>query len=302
MEAERLLQTAHAHDSVAGESRRSTLRPPPDIPVVRITASRGWGSLKLPEIWAHRDLLYFLVWRDVKVRYKQTFLGAAWAILQPVITMLIFTVVFGELAGISSDGLPYPIFAFAALLPWNYFASSLGRVTTSVVVEVQLVSKIYFPRLIIPLSGVVTNIVDFAFAFLVLLALMFWFGIAPTWKILFLPVFVLLAASTALGVGLWLSPLNARYRDIGYTIPFLIQCWFYASPVVYPVTAVPEQWRLLYGLNPMVGVIEGFRWAALDKNAPDFTVMAVSALMVVAILVGGTIFFKRMERTFADVL
>lgn len=302
MEAERLLQTAHAHDSVAGEPRRSTLRPPADIPVVRITASRGWGSLKLPEIWAHRDLLYFLVWRDVKVRYKQTFLGAAWAILQPVITMLIFTVVFGELAGISSDGLPYPIFAFAALLPWNYFASSLGRVTTSVVVEVQLVSKIYFPRLIIPLSGVVTNIVDFAFAFLVLLALMFWFGIAPTWKILFLPVFVLLAASTALGVGLWLSPLNARYRDIGYTIPFLIQCWFYASPVVYPVTAVPEQWRLLYGLNPMVGVIEGFRWAALDKNAPDFTVMAVSALMVVAILVGGTIFFKRMERTFADVL
>lgn len=288
-----------ASEVEAGETTSSSLA---GVSSIRIEPSRGWGSLKLGEIWAHRDLLYFLVWRDIKVRYKQTLLGAAWAIIQPVVTMLIFTVIFGGLARIPSDGLPYPIFAFAALLPWNYFASSLGRVTNSVVGEAHLISKIYFPRLVIPLSGVVSNVVDFAFAFLVLLAMMLWFGISPTWRVLVLPVFLFLAAATALGVGLWLSALNARYRDIGHVVPFAIQSWLYASPVVYPMSLVPEQWRLLYSLNPMVGVIEGFRWGLLGARSPDIGPMATSAVVIAALLVGGIVFFKRMERTFADVV
>jgi lipopolysaccharide transport system permease protein len=286
---------------VEGDIQENRLQAPADGPAIHIEASRGWGSLKLREVWVHRNLLYFLAWRDVKVRYKQTFLGVAWAVLQPLVAMLIFSVVFGELARIPSDGLPYPIFTFAALLPWNYFAASLGRVTGSVVAEAHLISKVYFPRLIVPLSGVVSNLVDFAFAFGVLLAMMFWFGIFPTWRVLTLPVFLLLVAATALGVGLWLSALNVRYRDIGHLIPFVIQCWLYASPVVYPVSMIPEKWRLLYSLNPLVGVIEGFRWALLGKQGPDFRVMAASAVVVVAMLVGGAVFFKRMERTFADV-
>ena len=284
-----------------GEIREPRLQPPAHLPAIHIEPSRGWGSLKLPEIWAHRDLLYFLAWRDVKVRYKQTFLGVAWAVLQPLVAMLIFSVVFGELARIPSDGLPYPIFTFTALLPWNYFAASLGRVTGSVVAEAHLISKVYFPRLIVPLSGVVSSLVDFGFAFLVLLVMMFWFGILPTWRVFAVPVLLLLVAATALGVGLWLSALNVRYRDIGHIIPFLIQCWLYASPVVYSVTLIPEQWRLLYSLNPIVGVIEGFRWALLGNPSPDFGVMAAGAVVVVAMLLGGVVFFKRMERTFADV-
>lgn len=284
------------------EARETTLNSSARVSSIRIEPSRGWGSLKLSEIWAHRDLLYFLVWRDIKVRYKQTLLGAAWAIIQPVVTMLIFTVIFGGLARIPSDGLPYPIFSLAALLPWNYFSSSLGRVTSSVVGEAHLISKIYFPRLIIPLSGVVSNIVDFGFAFLLLLAMLVWFGMTPTWKVLVLPVFLLLAAATALGVGLWLSALNARYRDIGHVIPFAVQCWLYASPVVYPMSLVPEKWRLLYSLNPMVGVIEGFRWGLLGARSPDVGPMAISTVVIVAVLVGGIVFFKRMERTFADVV
>ena len=284
-----------------GDFREPRLQPPAHLPAIHIEPARGWGSLKLPEIWAHRDLLYFLAWRDVKVRYKQTFLGVAWAVLQPLVAMVIFSVVFGELARIPSDGLPYPIFTFTALLPWNYFAASLGRVTGSVVAEAHLISKVYFPRLIVPLSGVVSSLVDFGFAFLVLLVMMFWFGILPTWRVLALPGLLLLVAATALGVGLWLSALNVRYRDIGHIIPFLIQCWLYASPVVYPVTLIPERWRLLYSLNPIVGVIEGFRWALLGNPSPDFGAMVASAVVVAAMLSGGVVFFKRMERTFADV-
>ncbi len=291
------------------ESREPKLQPADaqlqalaDIPLIRIEPSRGWVSLKLRELWEYRELVYFLIWRDLKVRYKQTVIGATWAIFQPLMTTGIFTVIFGEFAKIPSDGLPYPIFVFTALLCWNYFASALNRATGSVVNEAHLISKVYFPRLIIPLAGVVSGLVDFAIAFVVLLGMMVWFGIVPTWGALALPLFLLLALMTALAVGLWLSALNARYRDVGHTIPFLTQFWMFASPVFYPVSLVPEKWRLLYSLNPMAGVIEGFRWALLGKESPDFGVMAASATVVIVLLVGGLAFFKRMERTFADVV
>jgi lipopolysaccharide transport system permease protein len=265
-----------------------------------IAPSRGWRALRLREIWDRRELLYLLVWRDLKVRYTQTFLGAAWAVIQPVVSMVIFSVIFGRLAGMPSDDLPYPIFTFTALLPWYYFSSSLGRVAGSVVAEAHLISKIYFPRLIIPLSGVTSGIVDFAVSFCILLGMMAWFGLVPTWRILALPFFLLLVAATALGIGLWLSALNVRYRDVGHLMPFVIQCWFYASPVIYPVTMIPEQWRLVYSLNPMVGVLEGFRWALLGKTAPRLDIMIASAFAVTAALVLGAFYFKRVERTFVD--
>jgi len=271
-------------------------------PTIIIEARKSLFHLDLRALWEYRELLYFLIWRDVKVRYKQTVIGAAWAVLQPFMTMVIFTVIFGNLAKIPSDGFPYPIFAFTALLPWNYFASALNRCTASVVSDAHLISKVYFPRLIIPLASAVTPIVDFFWSFLVLLGMIVWFGIAPTWGVLALPLFLLLALVTALAVGLWLSAFNVRYRDVGYTIPFLISIWMFASPVAYPVSLVPEKWHLLYSLNPMAGVIEGFRWALLGKESPDFGVMAVSAVAVMVILVGGIIYFKNMERTFADVV
>lgn len=269
---------------------------------VVIKPSRSLFNLELAAVWEFRELLYFLVWRDVKVRYKQTIIGVAWAVLQPLMTMIIFTVIFGHLANIPSDGLPFSIFTFAALLPWNYFSQAISRVGLSLVGEANLIMKVYFPRLIIPIASVVAPLTDFFVSFLVLLVMMGWFGITPGWNILCLPVFLLLAVMTALAIGLWLSPLNVRYRDIGHTIPFLIQFWLFASPVAYPVSLVPEKWRLLYSLNPMVGVIEGFRWALLGTQSPAFGVMAVSAVVVVALLLGGIVFFKRMERTFADVV
>ena len=269
---------------------------------IRIEPSHGRLSLKLWELWEYRELLYFLIWRDIKVRYKQTVIGAAWAVVQPLMTMIVFTVIFGNFAKIPSDGLPYSIFAYTALLPWNLFAGALQRSSTSVVGSSHLISKVYFPRLIVPLSANFSGIVDFAIGFLIFLGMMFWFGIAPTWRVLTLPLFLLLTLMTALAVGLWLSALDAMYRDVGYTVPFLTQIWLYASPVAYPVSLIPEKWRLLYSLNPMAGVIEGFRWALLGKQSPAFGVIAISAVMVVALLVGGVVFFKRMERTFADVV
>lgn len=280
--------------------RAPVLTGPPSALVTHIAPSRGWRALKLLEVWQRRELLYLLVWRDLKVRYKQTALGAAWAVIQPVVTMVIFSVIFGYLAGLPSDGLPYPVFTFTALLPWFYFSSSLTRVAGSVVAESHLISKIYFPRLIIPLSGVASGIVDFAISCSILLAMMAWFDLWPTWRVVTLPLFLLLVAATALGVGLWLSALNVRYRDVGHLMPFVIQSWFYASPVIYPVTMIPEQWRVLYSLNPMVGVLEGFRWALLGKDAPRLDVMAASAGAVLVSLVVGAFYFKRMERTFAD--
>ena len=261
-----------------------------------------WFHLDLAALWQYRELLYFLVWRDLKVRYKQTAIGATWAILQPLITMVIFTVIFAHFAKIPSDGLPYPIFAYTGLLPWTYFASALNRSSSSVVAEAHLISKVYFPRAVLPLAGTVSGIIDFAVAFVLLLGMMIWYGIMPAWGLLALPLFLLLALATALAVGLWCSALNVRYRDVGYTIPFLTQCWMYASPVAYPVSLVPENWRFVYSLNPMAGVVEGFRWALLGKQGPDFVMMAVSTVVVALLLVGGLVFFKHMERTFVDVV
>ncbi len=271
-------------------------------PRIVIQPSKGLFPLDLGSVWHYRELLYFLVLRDVQVRYKQTVIGAGWAILQPLMTMVIFTVIFGNFAKIPSDGLPYPVFAYTALLPWTYFAQALGRGGTSLVGNANLITKVYFPRLIIPISSVLAPAVDFLLSFLILLGLMVWYGVVPTWGVLALPLFLFFAIMLALAIGLWLAPLNVKYRDVGHTIPFLIQFWMYASPVAYPVSLVPEQWRLLYSLNPMAGIIEGFRWALLGTASPDFMVMAVSAVIVVALLLGGIVYFKRMERTFADVV
>lgn len=273
-----------------------------EIPVVRIEAANRRPILNLAELWAYRELLYFLVWRDIKIRYKQTVIGAAWAIIQPLVTMLIFTLVFDRFAKVPSDGLPYPIFSFAALLPWTYFARSLTQSILSVVNNSNLVTKVYFPRLLLPISAILAGLVDFGISFLFLLGMMFWYGIAPAWAIVFLPFFVLLTILTALSVSLWLSVLNVRYRDIGQAVPFLTQIWMFASPVAYPVSVVPQEWRLLYYVNPMTGVIEGFRWALTGAPQPPLLLVLMSTAIVLLLLVGGILYFRRMEDTFADVV
>ncbi|HET6419161.1 MAG TPA: ABC transporter permease [Geobacteraceae bacterium] len=267
-----------------------------------IQPRKGLFRLDLGSVWNYRELLYFLVWRDVKVRYKQTSIGAAWAVLQPTVTMALFTLIFGRFAKIPSDGIPYPVFAFTALLPWTYFSQALTQSSNSLVGSSSLVTKVYFPRLLIPLAASLAPMVDLFFSFIVLLVLMTYFHIAPGWGLLALPLFLALAVTTALAVGLWSSAINVRYRDVGHTIPFLVQVWLYASPVAYPVSIVPERWRMLYSLNPMAGVIEGFRWALLGRKTPDFEVMAVSSAAVLLLLLGGIVYFKKMERTFADVI
>jgi homopolymeric O-antigen transport system permease protein len=272
------------------------------IPTIRIEPSRGWIALDLRKLWAYRELLYFLVWRDVIIRYKQTVLGVAWSVIQPLITMMIFTVIFSYFGRFPSEGLPYPVFAYCGLIPWSYFSSAITRSGNSLLGDANLLQKVYFPRLILPLSAVATPLVDCLFSLLLLFGMAFWFGIMPTWNMLFLPFFLMLALLTALSVGLWLAPLNIKYRDIGYTIPFLTQVWMYASPLVYPVSMIPERWRLLYSLNPMVGVIEGFRWALVGHKSPDFEIMAVSGIVVIVLLWGGALFFRRAERTFADIV
>ena len=273
-----------------------------EAPVTIIRPSRGWISINLRELWAYRGLLYFLTWRDIKVRYKQTVLGAAWAIIQPFFTMVVFSLFFGRLAGVPSEGVPYPIFAYCALLPWNYFAGALDRAGNSLVGSANLITKVYFPRLVIPLSAVLAGLLDFAFAFVVLIGMMLFYGIVPAVAVLTLPFFVLLALLTALGVGLWLSALNVQYRDVRYTIPFLTQFWLFASPVAYPASLVPEQWQALYGLNPMAGVVEGFRWALLGGAQSPGPLLGVSVAVVILLFVGGLFYFRRMEKTFADVV
>jgi len=273
-----------------------------DTPIIQIRPTKGWASLQLRALWEYRELLYFLAWRDIKVRYKQTVLGAAWAIIHPVATMLIFTIIFGRLAKIPSDNIPYPIFCFCALLPWNYFASAFSRSTGSLVSNTHLISKVYFPRLIIPISSLLSGLLDFAIAFLVLIGMMFYYHIVPTITILWLPVFMLMAIATALGVGLWLGALNVQYRDIGYLVPFLSQVWMYATPVVYPSSLIPEKWRLIYGLNPMAGVVEGFRWALIGRGTKPGYMFLVSALATIILLVSGAFYFRRMEKTFADII
>ena len=271
-------------------------------PTIVIQPSRGFFQLDLQALWQYRELLYFLVWREVKVRYKQTAIGAAWAIFQPLMTMAIFAVIFGKFAHIPSDGLPYPVFAYAALLPWNYFSQAIARSGVSLVSDANLIRKIYFPRLIIPIAAVISPVVDFVLSLFLLFGMMVWYGIAPTWGAVTLPLFFCLAVCAALATSLWLSALNVRYRDVGHTIPFLIQLGMYASPIAYPVSLIPERWRPLYSLNPMAGVIEAFRWGLLGKSRPDFGVIGMSAAVVLALLLGGLVFFKRMERTFADVV
>lgn len=270
--------------------------------VVVIRPSSGFVPLNLRELWEYRELLYFFTWRDVKVRYKQTVLGVAWAVIQPIFMMLIFTLFFGRLAKIPSDGLPYPIFAFTALLPWQLFSRALTDASTSLVANERLITKAYFPRLLVPASAVMASFVDFAIALVLLVGLMLFYGIVPTMAVLTLPLFILLALMTALGVALWLSALDAQYRDVRYTLPFLTQFWLFATPVVYPASLVPEEWRLLYGLNPMTGVVEGFRWALLGKGGGMEPMLAVSVIASMAIFVGGLYYFSRMEKNLADVV
>jgi len=276
-----------------------TVTQPATPPTLIIRPPKGWVKLNLGELWAHRELLYFLVWRDIKVRYKQTALGAAWAVLQPVLTMLVFSVFFGRLAKIPSDGVPYPIFTFAALLPWQLFAYALNESANSLVTSQNLIKKVYFPRLAVPMSSVLAGLVDFSIAFGVLLVLMFYYRIVPTAAILLLPLFVLLAVATALSVGLWLSALNVKFRDVRHTIPFLTQFWLFATPVAYPSSLVPARWRPLLGLNPMTGVVDGFRWALFGRSGAPESIW-VSAVAVVVLLIGGLMYFRRMESTFAD--
>lgn len=269
-------------------------------PVIRIEPTRGWVAVKLNELWAYRELLYFLVWRDLKVRYKQTLLGATWALVQPLFTMLVFSLFFGRLAGIPSDGVPYPLFALAALIPWTYFANALGQSSNSLVNSAHLIAKVYFPRLVIPLASILVGLVDLAIASSLFVPMLLYYGITPGWQIIWLPGFVLLAIVTALGVGLWASALNVEYRDVRHVIPFLTQLWMFLTPVVYPSSLVPERWRALYNLNPMSGVVDGFRWALLGAGPPPGLPLLASALAALTLLVTGAFYFRRMEKTFAD--
>lgn len=269
-------------------------------PFIRIEPLRGWIAVNLGELWAYRELLFFLAWRDVKVRYKQTVLGFAWAVIQPIATMVVFSLFFGRLAKIPSEGLPYPIFSYAALLPWNLFAHAMANSSNSLVSSANLIKKVYFPRLAIPLATVVSGLVDFMIAFLVLIGLMFYYSVTPTVNVIWLPAFLLLALVTALGVGFWLSALNVQYRDVRYTLPFLTQIWMFSSPIVYPSSLVPEHWRLIYGINPMVGVVDGFRWALLGTHTQPGPMIGISVLCALAIFIGGLFYFRRMEKSFAD--
>lgn len=275
-------------------------------PTTVIQPSRGLASLGLRETWSHGELLYFLVWRDLKARYKQTLLGVLWIVLQPVFTMVVFSLLFGKLLNVPSGGVPYPIFAYAGLLPWNYFAASLNRSSLGLVANSHLITKIYFPRLTIPISGVLSGLVDFGVAFLVLVALMVYYGIAPTSRVVLLPALLLLAVLTALGFGLWFSALNARYRDVNHMIPILIQLWMYLTPVIYSVTLIPEQFRWLMALNPMAAVVEGFRWALLGEQVADVgppgALFFVSTAIALLVLVSGVVFFRTTERSFADII
>ncbi len=273
-----------------------------DLPTIIIKPSRGWVSLKLREVWEYHELLYFLTWRDIKVRYKQTVLGAAWAIIQPFFTMVVFSLFFGRLAKIPSDGVPYPIFAYAALVPWTFFSQGITQSANSLVGSANLIKKVYFPRLVIPIATILSGVVDFVLAFIVLLLMMFYYGISPTVNVLFLPLLLLLALVTALGTGLWLSAMNVQFRDIRYTVPFLAQFWMFASPIAYPSSLLSEPWRTLYGINPMVGVVEGFRWALLKTDTAPGAIIIVSSLAALVLLFSGAFYFRRMEKTFADVV
>jgi len=268
-----------------------------------IEPARGWVPLKFRELWEYREVLYFLIWRDIKVRYRQTLIGAAWAVIQPFMTMVVFSIFFGRLAKVPSDGMPYPLFAFAALVPWTFFANGLAQSANSLVHSGHLITKVYFPRLLIPAARVLSGLPDLAFSFLVLVGMVWWYGfLRGGWPLLWLPGLAALAFATALGVGLWLSSLNVQYRDIQHAVPFLVQVWLFATPIAYPSSLLSEPWRVLYALNPMVGVVEGFRWALLGGGRPPGVVVLISAAASLAVCVTGAFFFRRVERSFADVL
>jgi len=280
----------------------TALAPLDRLPRTRRQAAKGWPWPRLNELWEYRELLYFLIWRDIKVRYRQTVLGGLWAILQPLITMVIFSLVFGRLAQIPSDGLPYPIFSYSALVPWTFFANALTQASNSLVLSANMVKKIYFPRLTLPMATVLAGVVDFALALAVLLVLMLIYGFTPTINALWLPLFALLALVTSLGVSAWLSAMNVQFRDVRYAVPFLTQVWLFVTPIAYPSSVLSEPWRTLYGINPMAGVVEGFRWALLGTNTPPGPMTLVSAGVALALLVSGVLYFRRMEKSFADVL
>jgi lipopolysaccharide transport system permease protein len=273
-----------------------------EVPTVLIEPPRAWAPLSIGELWAYRELLYFLIWRDIKVRYKQTLLGAGWAILQPTLTMVVFSVFFGRLARIPSDGIPYPIFAYTALVPWTLFVYGLTQASNSLVGGANLIKKVYFPRLCMPLAAVLSGIVDFILAFVMLVVMMFYYDVPPSLRILWLPLFVLLTLLTALAVSLWSSALNVHYRDVRFVMPFLVQVWLFATPIAYPSSLLSEPWRTIYGLNPMVGVVEGFRWALLGVSTAPGLMVGVSALVAVGLLVSGAYYFRRMEKSFADIV
>ncbi len=281
--------------SVAPSPTRSTA-------ITAVEPASGWLTPGFRELWASRELLYFLVWRDLKVRYTQTVLGAAWAIIQPLFTMVVFSLFFGRLASMPSDGVPYPLFSFAALVPWTFFANGLTQAANSIVGSQHLVTKVYFPRLVIPLASVLAGVIDLALAFLVLVGMMLWYGVAPTLRALWVVPLTLLAFTAALGVGLWLAALNVQYRDVRHTVPFLVQFWLFATPIAYPSSLLLEPWRTVYGLNPMVGVVEGFRWALLAADTAPGPMVLVSSIAAVLVGLGGMLYFRRMERTFADVV
>jgi lipopolysaccharide transport system permease protein len=270
-------------------------------PLVKIRPGGKWVALNLKDLWSYRELLYFLTWRDVKVRYKQTLLGAAWAIMQPLFTMLIFTLFFGQLANIPSDGIPYPIFAYAGLLPWTFFSNAVTNSSNSLVGSSNLITKVYFPRMIIPGAAVGAGLVDFALAFVVLIGLMFFYHIALTWHLLIFPLLTAHVAVLALGVGMWMSALNVKYRDIRYALPFIIQLWMFVTPIIYPLSLVPSKWRWVLALNPMTGIIEGYRASLLGRDM-DLSALAISAAMTLGVLVYSAYSFRRMEKTFADIV
>jgi len=272
------------------------------VPIIRIEPTRGWVSLKLRELWEYRELLYFFVWKDIKVRYKQTVLGGAWAIIQPFFTMVVFSLFFGKLAKVPSDGIPYPIFCYAGLVPWTFFSNGLNQASNSLVGNSNLITKVYFPRMAMPIASVLSGIVDFILAFLVLVGMIYYFGMAPTANVLWLPFFLMLSFITSLGVSLWLSALYVKFRDVRHIIPFLTQIWLFATPIAYPSSLLGEPWRTLYGINPMVGVVEGFRWALLGTKTAPGPIIIVSSLVAAGLLLSGAFFFRRMEKTFADVV
>jgi len=292
-----------AHRLPSAPALATSPRVPVPLAEIVLEPPRGWFNLRLREMWHYRELLFFFVWRDLKVRYKQTVLGASWAILQPLMTMVIFSIIFGTVAKITPpDGIPYPIYAYTALLPWHLFSGALSGAAGSLISNQSMITKVYFPRILMPLASVISALVDFAIAFVVLIGMLIYYHITPGWGVLLLPLFTLLALMTALSVGLWLSSFNVKYRDFKYIVPFLLTFWQYATPVAYPATLIPEKWRLIFSLNPMTGVVEGFRWALLNQHTDVVPLLIFSGVIMLLILVSGLVYFQRMERTFADVV